>query len=119
MKRIYVSILAIASLLTAFFFFGNNFKPLDLKESEQGNADDPFGASRYRFEMIAGNKGFIDPSARIKAINYTIENLQSDKLMKVNGISGWSNLGPGNIGGRIRGIVISKTTPATMLIGSV
>jgi photosystem II stability/assembly factor-like uncharacterized protein len=119
MKKIYVSILAIASLLTAFFFFVNNFKPLDLKESEQGNADDPFGASRYRFEMIAGNKGFIDPSARIKAINYTIENLQSDKLMKVNGISGWSNLGPGNIGGRIRGIVISKTTPATMLIGSV
>lgn len=35
------------------------------------------------------------------------------------GPSAWTSIGPGNIGGRIRSIVIHPTTPSTMWIGSV
>jgi photosystem II stability/assembly factor-like uncharacterized protein len=40
---------------------------------------------------------------------------------KVAGIqpSGWTWLGPGNIGGRVRSILIHPTTPSTMWVGSV
>ena len=36
-----------------------------------------------------------------------------------NNFSGWSSLGPGNIGGRTRALVIDKNTPATMYAAGV
>jgi photosystem II stability/assembly factor-like uncharacterized protein len=117
MKKVSVIMFAAVSFITAFLFFRGNSLPLPVS-AVQGTEDDPFGAMRYRFNMIAGKNGFLDTQARLKAINFTIENLRPQKLMKDQGIAGWTNLGPGNIGGRIRGIVINKNTPTNILIGS-
>jgi photosystem II stability/assembly factor-like uncharacterized protein len=110
----------IAAFVSAFILF--NSKPFqEPLRSEQGDRDDPFGALRFRLEMVAGKNRIIDPSARMKAINFTNEKLQPSKLMKSNtgGISSWTHIGPGNIGGRIRGIVVSKNNPLNIMIGSV
>ena len=39
--------------------------------------------------------------------------------LAAGGPSNWTLLGPGNIGGRIRSILIHPTSPATMWVGSV
>ncbi len=40
-------------------------------------------------------------------------------MPQAGGPTNWNLLGPGNIGGRIRAIVVHPTTPATMWVGSV
>ena len=39
--------------------------------------------------------------------------------MKTNGISSWVPIGPGNIGGRIRSIIIKPSNPSVLLLGAV
>src|ERR1035437_5882629 len=106
MKSISILFLSLAFFAGAFLMFNGSKKPKPL-ESTQGDRDDPYGAMRFRFNMIAGNKGYIDPQSRLNAIEYTTQKLQPDKkLMKTNGITAWNPLGPGNIGGRIRAIIV-------------
>ena len=85
-----------------------------------GSKDDPYGAARFRYEMIAGTKQFIDPFSRQRAIEQTRGVLQkSDLPMNVNAPAGWSAVGPGNIGGRIRSIIVRPSNSNHLLIGSV
>ncbi|GBD91672.1 hypothetical protein BMS3Abin04_02404 [bacterium BMS3Abin04] len=88
-----------------------------------GREDDPYGASRFRYDMIRGRADKIDPLARQRAIKYTKENLIENPsvngLRKTENISSWSALGPGNIGGRIRSIIIRPSNSNHILIGSV
>ena len=117
-KKYSLFVLLIISLST-FFIFNNNNKNLPPKPM-QGDRDNPYGAEQFRHDMIAGNSGYIDPQSRMQAIDYTAKKLlREDKLMKTTGIPGWTPLGPGNIGGRIRSIVIKTSNTANILIGSV
>lgn len=110
-------ILLVISFCTFLFFSKNNgSKPL---EPEQGDKDNPYGASKYRFDMISGKLGYIDPRSRQNAIDYTINKLQPNKLMKTKGITAWTPLGPGNIGGRIRAIIVRPSNTSNILAGSV
>jgi photosystem II stability/assembly factor-like uncharacterized protein len=85
----------------------------------QGDMDNPYAAIEFRYNMLKGNKPYLDPSARLKAIKYTKEFLLNNKkLEKTNTISSWTPIGPGNIGGRIRGIVIRPSDPNSILIGA-
>ena len=65
--------------------------------------------------------GLLKAMARVRPIPVAggLANLQS--LLPIAGISrtGWTWLGPGNIGGRIRSIAINPITPSTMFAGSV
>jgi hypothetical protein len=111
-------IVLLFSFLSSFLIF-NSFKGTPPQEPTQGDKDDPFAASDFRYKMIAGKSGQIDPQARMKAVDFTMKHLLPDmKLMKTNGISGWTALGPGNIGGRIRAIVIRPSNTSEILIGS-
>ncbi|MEO8665598.1 MAG: T9SS type A sorting domain-containing protein [Ignavibacteria bacterium] len=91
------------------------------KESTQGKDDNPYEASEFRYEMLSTTKDSkgkdIDIyKLRMEAIDYTQQNLQLDN--NNSGIS-WFQIGPGNIGGRIRSIIIHPTTPSLILIGAV
>jgi photosystem II stability/assembly factor-like uncharacterized protein len=90
-----------------------------LKEPEQGDKDDPFAAARFRWEMVTAGRKDIDPiQLRNKAIQETKLLEENQSLKKVNSIS-WSAVGPGNIGGRIRSIIINSSNSNQILIGSV
>jgi photosystem II stability/assembly factor-like uncharacterized protein len=95
-------------------------KFLQEKESAQGNEDDPYAAARFRWEVITGGRTDIDPiSLRYTAIEKTEKELRSNnRLNKTDAIS-WSAVGPGNIGGRIRAIVINPSNSNEILVGSV
>lgn len=125
MKKSYLSFIFIITLIGSFLFFKYyrseepSFDPDGLKESTQGREDNPYAASEFRYNMIAGSKGYIDPQSRTNAIKYTEQYLSRKTLLKGTGISGWSANGPGNIGGRIRAIVIKPSSTNIILIGSV
>ena len=111
-------VLLFISLFT-FIFFNIHNQDLPLKPM-QGDDDNPYGAGQFRYDMIAGNKGYIDPQSRMNAIDYTIKKLTpNNKLLKTNGISSWVPIGPGNIGGRIRSIIIKPSNPSVLLLGAV
>src|ERR1035438_7597396 len=119
MRSISTLFISLAFFASAFLMF-NGPKKSEPGESTQGERDDPYGAMKFRFNMIAGNKGYIDPQSRLNAIEYTNQKLQYDnKLMKTNGISAWSPLGPGNIGGRIRSIIVRPSNTSNLLVGGV
>jgi photosystem II stability/assembly factor-like uncharacterized protein len=119
MRSISTLFISLAFFASAFLMF-NGPKKSEPLESTQGERDDPYGAMKFRFNMIAGNKGYIDPQSRLNAIEYTNQKLQYDnKLMKTNGISAWSPLGPGNIGGRIRSIIVRPSNTSNLLVGGV
>ncbi|NOX18389.1 MAG: T9SS type A sorting domain-containing protein [Chlorobi bacterium] len=93
-----------------------NKQPL---EPTAGTNDDPYAAAQFRYDMIRGKSEILDPMARKKAINYLKANFATKAQNDIEGISSWTNLGPGNIGGRIRSIIIRPTDVSNILVGGV
>jgi photosystem II stability/assembly factor-like uncharacterized protein len=89
------------------------------KENGNKSYEDPAARARWRFQQRADANGEIPADALMRAKE------QMDRLRTVAppdrdaGISEWEWLGPGNIGGRIRTILIHPTSPNIMWIGSV
>ena len=85
-----------------------------------GTKDNPYGASQFRFDMITGENSKTDPvKSRQLAVEKTREMVeQRSRLQKANAIS-WTAVGPGNIGGRIRSIIINPSNSSIIIIGSV
>jgi len=119
-------IVVILTFLAGFYFFfvPVNHSLLTVKEPPleptQGSEDNPYAASEFRWEMITGGKSNIDPvQLRSKAIEKTKLSISEDaRLLKTNAIT-WTAVGPGNIGGRIRSIIIDPSNSSNILIGSV
>ncbi|MCK5839456.1 MAG: hypothetical protein KAG99_06385, partial [Bacteroidales bacterium] len=74
----------------------------------------PGEAIRFRMMQRADENGFIPMDGLVKA-KAKIESMQTDDA----GLWNWEWLGPGNIGGRIRAILIHPTSTSTMWIGGV
>ncbi len=120
-KNIIIIFVLLFTIILSFKFFNNKYIKFALPNEEiQGSEDDPYAASRFRWEMITGGRTDIDPlQLRQKAIEQTKNELQKNStLQKENAIS-WLAVGPGNIGGRIRSIIINPSNSNEMLIGSV
>ncbi len=126
-------ILFILIAVSAFFFLTNSLqeklnhtkqvsetisgKP---HESTQGKGDDPFAAAKYRYEMLSGNRTDIDlPEVRGKAIDFIKRNFVSNNKLKKGASISWVGIGPGNIGGRIRSIIINPSNSNEIVVGSV
>jgi photosystem II stability/assembly factor-like uncharacterized protein len=89
-------------------------------ESVIGDKDNPDAAFRFRYAMLAGNQQNIDlVQMRREAIGYTNQMIRSTRSLNKASAVTWTALGPGNIGGRVRSIVIHPTNSNTMLIGGV
>jgi len=108
--------------------------------SSVGSPDDPDGALRYRLLRLQDEHGHIPDNAWVTALeqkkqmphNQLVwpheENLQNserhtDKIHNPDLANiepnAWSWLGPGNIGGRVRSILIHPTNPSIMWAGAV
>lgn len=76
-------------------------------------------AAHYRAYQRAGGPNAVEPeNARWTALQQRAEMLATQPRGAGIFPGGWKWLGPGNIGGRLRAIVIHPTTPNTMWIGS-
>ncbi len=92
----------------------------ELLEPTQGDKDNPYAASEFRYKMIVGKKNYLDPLSRQRAIRYTQKNMLEKRGMdKTELISSWYPIGPGNIGGRIRSILLRPGHSNEILIGAV
>jgi len=91
-----------------------------LRESSAGDRDNPDAAYRYRYEILAGNQQNVDfQQRRREAVSYTKLTMKTARMLRKTSASTWTGLGPGNIGGRVRSIVVSPVNSAQILIGSV
>ena len=63
-----ILLILLAFFIGAFLLFNGPRKsePPESKplESSQGDRDNPYAALKFRFDMIAGNKKYIDPQSR-------------------------------------------------------
>ncbi len=121
MKRVIVAFIGLSSMLVFLFLMHARLKTdeLEFKPRTESTEENPFAASQYRFDMLRGKSETIPPLVRRRAIEYTKRNLFSKKLDKSKNIDGWSALGPGNIGGRIRSLILRPSNPDEMLVGAV
>lgn len=92
----------------------------DALESAPGDRDNPDAAFRFRYAILAGNQQNVDLlQRRREAVSYTNQRMKNDKSLRKTSATTWSALGPGNIGGRVRSIVVNPANSEEILIGSV
>ncbi len=94
-----------------------------LADNDKAAPDKPDEALAWRKLQLKDERGAIPADGLIRAAAH-VKAMPKDgggKRPNDAGISpgAWTWLGPGNIGGRTRSIVIDPTTPATMWLGSV
>lgn len=96
----------------------DDFLARTLRRLREPRPDHAGDAEEYRLQSLRSEDGTIPHNADQLA-------KQQMAALLTEGIAGgldstqWTDLGPGNIGGRIRAIAIHPTTPATMFVGSV
>src|ERR1041384_4869591 len=103
---------------------------MEEEEEEESATDHPDDALRFRRLQLQDEKGFVpyDGLQKARAHVELMKAAQKEraKTRKSVGIESsgikpesWSWIGPGNIGGRIRTIVVSPTNANNMWVGSV
>jgi photosystem II stability/assembly factor-like uncharacterized protein len=118
--------------LTAIVLGALSSLPAVAQTQEKG-PDDPAGALEFRRLQLQDENGQIPPNALMRAVEqkrrmsiqpgawsqFAPGDSPDDPNVGGIGPGVWSWNGPGNIGGRVRSLVIHPTTPATMWAGSV
>ncbi len=101
---------------------------------EEPGPSNPDGALRFRRLQMQDEKGYVPPDGLEKARQH-VERMKAarEERLKLRELAGlptggvygsgigpnaWTWLGPGNIGGRIRALVIDPTSPNNMWVGS-
>ena len=117
-KIFFLAVFLVVFAGITFFNFSSVFNKKPLQPTV-GTSDAPYAAAKFRYEMIKGKKKIIDPLARKRAIEYVENNMVEKSQDDTKGITSWTNLGPGNIGGRIRSIIIRPSNSNHILVGGV
>jgi hypothetical protein len=93
-----------------------------LRKADHPKPDHPAEAVAWRNMTLRSEDGTIPDGALMRA-RAELDQFRASPGMVGEGAGinngSWTSLGPGNIGGRIRSILINPGTPATMLVGSV
>lgn len=84
-------------------------------------ADTPQNPKEREDWWRAIHGGSIDPVKYREAVRFAERQIraQRDKLTRDAGINGWTELGPSNIGGRVRGLAIDPNNPDEIFMGGV
>lgn len=95
----------------------------DRSGESEAEPDMPREAEAFRYMQRLDERGLIEPNALIQAKN------QKDRMMLLEAadpfrsaglsLGGWSWIGPGNIGGRTRAIVVHPTQTNTIWVGGI
>ena len=121
-------IIFIGSFLTLYTFtFDNNVHiPESYFYQEENEPENPDERIKQRVMIRADENGYIPMDGIIKAKEQRDQLLRATSSKDINdntindgGIRGWEWLGPGNIGGRIRAILIDPDNSKRIWIGSV
>ena len=91
-------------------------------EEREGPREDQEARARHRFIQRMDERGVIAPNALVNAKKELDERAAQqpfDGRKETAGISSWEWLGPGNIGGRIRSILIHPANANVMWVGGV
>ena len=100
------------------------------EEEEERKQDQPDEAIKWRLESMVDETGKIPLGAEMRAWVHAKQmpiepqawpagHLNSTDLIGGINPAGWQWLGPGNIGGRVRSIIINPAEPQTIWLGSV
>ena len=100
------------------------------EEEEKRKQDQPDQAIKWRLESMVDETGTIPEGAEMRAwiharqMPIEPQAWPSDHLNQTDSIAGvnptgWQWLGPGNIGGRVRSIIVHPSDPQTLWVGSV
>jgi len=106
-------------LLTALAFTTFAVRQPVTAQEENEMRENPEERAKLRFRQRADDNGRIFPNALINAKKEIDEMRAREARRDDAGLWNWEWLGPGNIGGRIRAILIHPTNPNVMWIGSV
>jgi len=129
-KKLFFIIAVIASFLTSYFLFTresyrneirneNNNSIFNESDEDESVTGFPMEAAKWYYEQRAFPLGYIPSNWREQALNHIEAYNKPKYLRKVSLALTWNELGPGNIGGRIRAIVVNPTDANTVYIGSV
>ncbi|MHB1686873.1 MAG: FlgD immunoglobulin-like domain containing protein [Ignavibacteriaceae bacterium] len=129
-KRIFIIVLPLAAFIFAFLFFAKSYNKQqrendegsisNVKENEELETGYAAEAAKWYYDQRAFPLGYIPNDWRDKAFKHIAAFNQPNFLAKTAAQSlSWTQLGPGNIGGRVRAIVVSPSDPNTVYIGSV
>lgn len=94
-----------------------NYKIEKESESDKAEFDRPDEALRWYFQQRAYPNNFIPDNWQTEAYKH-IKLHNTSEAYAPNALS-WTQLGPGNIGGRIRAIAVHPTDPNIVYIGAV
>ncbi|MCL5029845.1 MAG: T9SS type A sorting domain-containing protein [Bacteroidetes bacterium] len=126
LKRIIYVIITLASLLFSYFLFQQkkqdktNSKSLVLNQrSEENETGYPREAAEWYYEQRAFPLGHIPADWIEKAFTHITKFNKPDYLKKSLTSLAWNELGPGNIGGRVRAIVVDPNDSSIVYAGSV
>jgi photosystem II stability/assembly factor-like uncharacterized protein len=89
-----------------------------IDRAEHPKPDHPGEAVAFRNLQLQDENGNIPPDGLAKASQH-IALMRMDKATSGITRDTWTAIGPGNIGGRVRSILIHPTIPSTMWLGSV
>ena len=119
-RRHLVLILSLSGILLTQPFVGRS-----LCESDEAEAQDARGALEWRAMTLRGADGRIRPDGLSRAhdqVKRMREAAASSAAMTAAAQlsrSGWRWLGPGNVGGRVRALVVSPANPDTIFAGGI
>jgi photosystem II stability/assembly factor-like uncharacterized protein len=129
MKKYLALNLFIAALVFGFIYFTTdfvqtytledfrNFRIEKKKEKSKLKYDQPDKAMLWYYEQRAYPNNRIPDNWRDEALKHI--NLNNVSKSNSPEVLSWTQLGPGNIGGRIRAIAVHPTDPNTVYIGAV
>ncbi|HSP86686.1 MAG TPA: hypothetical protein VLN45_01020, partial [Ignavibacteriaceae bacterium] len=92
---------------------------IEQKKDKKPSYGNPDKAMEWYYEQRAYPIGYIPENWRDVALQHISRNNISDLYEKTTAALSWTQLGPGNIGGRIRSIKVHPNDPNTVYIGSV
>ncbi len=128
-KRILHIAFPLAALVIAFLLFTHTSnKPQsendegsngNIKENEELETGYAAEAAKWYYDQRAFPLGYIPNDWRNKAYKHIASFNQPNAMAKTTQSLTWTSLGPWNIGGRVRAIVVDPTDPNTVYIGSV
>ncbi|MCX8056563.1 MAG: T9SS type A sorting domain-containing protein [Ignavibacteria bacterium] len=115
------------SFLIGYFLVQSNFVSMEEADSfllykiheskKSARFDEPMEAARFLFEMRSYPLGYIPENWRSEALKHIEENNLIDNYKVTNLV--WTQLGPTNIAGRVRSIIVDYANPSVLYTGSV
>jgi len=127
MKKVVLLFFLIALFLISYSIMKKDFKASSSNhpagkplEESMGSKDNPEAAQEFYTQMLSIKGKNISLTQAIRnAINYSKRNIKLYKPAGLTTAPQWSTLGPSNIGGRIRAIVVNKNNSNQILLGAV